>query len=748
MYRNEREINLIKKINNYNLNIEQNEESKKELTELVCQYFDEIKNENLEQLDLQFLRYIANIVGIPQYFEILKNFKNRNISDLEIKNINLLTLSNFIHESCLSIDKNIVLHKYQMEIYNLFKRNIKNRYFLTAPTSFGKTFLIYPLISKMNYNNILLIFPTIALLSENFKKIINNKNLMEYRIHTLSKIKNMDLKNKNIFIFTPERFLSYLDNNEKIQKFDFIFIDEIYKIDNEFTENNEVKENERDLAYRLAIYNAFKYNKNSDILLCGPYINCGDSFKHFLEYNRIKLLNFNKIDLVNKKYIYKNKDKKENDKELINSIFEIIQKNENCIIYTSGPSRAESIAKNIIKSELKLDNECSYNDFIEHLENNFNKDWILVKSLKCGIGIHHGSIPKYIQNTLIELFNDNKIKILISTTTITEGVNTNAKNIIIESSKKGKKDLKKFDAENIVGRAGRFGKHYAGNVIILENKFHNIINSNDILLQHRNFDFKTIKTEQEIFDVNNNFLNIEDKKNKENLLKIKDSLNSELVNCYKVVTLKDKEIIYNIIKNKLQDDKIFNKIKNNIKEIKKYKYKKENLDFIYYICPLDIIKNAKLKALLSKKSLSGLICSFLINGLNNMIKYNVEKNNYNIDKAIRNSCELVYQTFKYHLVKYLGIFNICYKIIIAEKNKMKIDDVEGIDFLLKKLEYGAFSDNGIFASDFGMPLKIIEYYENNELNKKKAIEIKENFDKFEKIKFKEIEEIINKNQEQ
>ena len=87
-------------------------------------------------------------------------------------------------------------------------------------------------------------------------------------------------------------------------------------------------------------------------------------------------------------------------------------------------------------------------------------------------------------------------------------------------------------------------------------------------------------------------------------------------------------------------------------------------------------------------------------------------------------------------------------IPIAEKNKMKIDDVEGIDFLLKKLEYGAFSDNGIFASDFGMPLKIIEYYENNELNKKKAIEIKENFDKFEEIKFKEIEEIINKNQEQ
>lgn len=44
-----------------------------------------------------------------------------------------------------------------------------------------------------------------------------------------------------------------------------------------------------------------------------------------------------------------------------------------------------------------------------------------------GIGVHHGLVPKYIQNEIIDLFNNGVLKVLISTTTITEGVNTTAK---------------------------------------------------------------------------------------------------------------------------------------------------------------------------------------------------------------------------------------------------------------------------------------------------------------------------------
>ena len=85
-----------------------------------------------------------------------------------------------------------------------------------------------------------------------------------------------------------------------------------------------------------------------------------------------------------------------------------------------------------------------YKIFVEHLERTYGEEWIVVVALKARIGIHHGLIPKYIQKEIINLFGRGQLVCLFSTTTITEGVNTPAKNIIITSLKKGKKDLKQF----------------------------------------------------------------------------------------------------------------------------------------------------------------------------------------------------------------------------------------------------------------------------------------------------------------
>lgn len=79
---------------------------------------------------------------------------------------------------------------------------------------------------------------------------------------------------------------------------------------------------------------------------------------------------------------------------------------------------------------------------MDHIKNAFSEDWILYKGLQNGIGIHHGYIPKYIQKEIIEFFNQGVLDTIISTTTITEGINTSAKNMIVMSDKKGTKPLK------------------------------------------------------------------------------------------------------------------------------------------------------------------------------------------------------------------------------------------------------------------------------------------------------------------
>lgn len=143
-----------------------------ELIRLVCSYFDKIKDEKISEHDKKFLIYISNIIGIPHFYDLLEKF-NQNT---EIETFDLNTLSAIIYESTLKLDTNNKLHKYQKKILNLFSRNKLNRYFLSASTSFGKTHIVFEIIRKMEYNNAVLIFPTIALLSENLERLTSTES--------------------------------------------------------------------------------------------------------------------------------------------------------------------------------------------------------------------------------------------------------------------------------------------------------------------------------------------------------------------------------------------------------------------------------------------------------------------------------------------------------------------------------------------------------------------------------------------
>lgn len=232
----------------------------------VCSFFDFIKDESLSDADLNLLLFLANEAGIPQYYDLLKSkFTNAEIGD---ESINSLTMSALFHDASL-IRGDSKLHRYQKHVLDSFVATQRNRYVLTAPTSFGKTFLVYEIIQKMQYQNVLLIFPAISLLSENYARLCSWEAFSDYAIHSLSE-EEFDITQKNIFIFTPERFLSFMDSHQHLH-FNFAFIDEVYKIDNSFVIDQETSgENERDTAYRLAL--EFICNLTDNMLLAGPYM--------------------------------------------------------------------------------------------------------------------------------------------------------------------------------------------------------------------------------------------------------------------------------------------------------------------------------------------------------------------------------------------------------------------------------------------------------------------------------------------
>ncbi|MEG3754209.1 helicase-related protein [Psychromonas arctica] len=758
-----------------------------EFIKLVCAYFDLIKSDDLQSADFQFLKFISNASGIPHYYDLLVDKFAR---EERLEEVDLKTMASMLYETSLHIDEKTKIHKFQKQILERFQKFEQNRYFLSATTSFGKTFLIYEIIKKLEYQNIALIFPTIALLSENYERLFTNDSYRffydEFNIHTLSDVEDLEPDSRNIFIYTPERYLSFVDKYSDIN-IDFVFVDEIYKIDNEYLIDTSNKENERDTAYRVALQNIL--SKTPDILLVGPYIEFPDktnnalnqSFNTFLNNNHFQIIDYNNYEIVNKSIdvLHGRNNKIDNQLSIdlygwskniglkISKVYQdILSINENAIVYTRGAGTAEGYVKKSILAHVNNDNSKSdlLVKFINHLKGafSFNDSWVIIQALENRIGIHHGLVPKYIQKEIINFFNQGDLDLLVSTTTITEGVNTSAKNLIVTNSRKGNKPLKTFDAKNIAGRAGRFLHHFSGRVIVLDKEFKDILDGNDDEIKHKNYDPEVEKDEIDYFITDEAFLSREDIERKRNILmeQQKRAIPDEIMAMYKVISHSHKIAVYdNIIKLSPIHGQRIRKL---IKAINSQMF----LDFEGFQVVLNsfrpVVTSDKLQRLIDNKTtvtrgknagrqysvIVFMLSSYLNSGFRGSVQYILEnktknttkgKRPYTIDEAIRESSEFIFSTLKYQLVKYLGVFNLMYKYVISSRINVDMEEVSGIDRLLLKLEYNATTEKGRLASDYGVPSKLLDYYESGEKNGGEDL-----FDAFEFEKFLQIELIFNK----
>lgn len=717
-----------------------------EFVSKVCEYFNCIKSDKLDGSDLNFLSFIASEAGVPQYYDMLIKRQNRDEMDM-VEQISLGMLSSFFYDASLCVDEQgNKLHRFQKQILEKFSDDT-NRFVLTAPTSFGKTFIVYQILQKMKYSTILLIFPTISLLTENYERIKAYPFFGGYSIHTLSE-EEIDESANNLFIFTPERYLSFLDS-QKGTVFDFAFIDEIYKIDNGYLVDEEtVLENERDVAYRLALEYICRQAK--DIFLAGPYISLNNdetynSFLKFTEENNFQILQYNEFEIVSKQYYEISKRGSYNideydvyipNKQRKTLLLQIIPKisfpAENTIIYCGKKTDTEKYAQiliqepNIVKtfSDMYKEEDELYKIFVEHLERTYGEEWIVVVALKARIGIHHGLIPKYIQKEIINLFGRGQLVCLFSTTTITEGVNTPAKNIIITSLKKGKKDLKQFDAKNIAGRAGRFGKHYSGRIIDISSGFVDIIKSDNEKLKHKNYDVNSQKSDVDYQITKDEFLSPTEQREKQRLQRKAEEIElpDTILAKFKVVGPRDKITLYeSIIHLDIAERESIDNLVNSVVFSRGHKINWDGLQTVLNIIA-PIVSNGKLKFMITHKFIakSGkqysllviLLQAYLDNGFMGMVEYQIKNKGMNMDRAMRYVADTVYNTFKYQLVKYFGAFDILYRFVQSKERQCDMEDVKSISFLLQKLEYNATNERAKKVSDYGVPFKIIKKYED------------------------------------
>lgn len=322
---------------------------------------------------------------------------------------------------------------------------------VSAPTSFGKSLLIHEVVASDKFDNIVIIQPTLALIDETRKKI--QEYAGEYKIVSRTTQEKSD--SKNIFLFTAERVMEYQQFPEKI---DFFVIDEFYKLS--YARNDERVDALNNAAYKLLNIG------NPQFYLLGPNIN-GVSEEFLARYNasfiktKYSLVDSESVDQYTKVY--------SNDDERMSALFHLlnseIKDDEQTIIYCSSPGRARKLAAAYM-TYLDEQGVAMIGDvpLCKWMEQYIHPNWTLIDCIRYGIGVHDASLPRHVSATIIDLFNTGKIKWLFCTSTIIEGVNTTAKNVIYFDNNKGGDEVDFFDYSNIKGRAGRMMVHYVGSI--------------------------------------------------------------------------------------------------------------------------------------------------------------------------------------------------------------------------------------------------------------------------------------------
>lgn len=374
----------------------------------------------------------------------------------------------------------------------------KDRVILSAPTSFGKTLIIKEYIFKNSPKNIAYIVPTNALAYELERSFKDNDKFSHYIIFDkcsqIDRVKVAKTINENLFfIGTQEKFLEI--KSSIMESIDLFVIDEAYKLQESILSNQR--------AYKL-----------SETFLDSL---ANNSKKVFLLTPKAKLQGFEKygffvfesdFNAVEKNYTVLKED------EFFKTLLDKGEK-EKTILFCKAPNQINDTYEEIAPFLQQTNNT----DFVKSLEAEIHPDWSVVKLLKSNILTHHGQMPKYVQNRMINLFNHNKnYNILLGTNSISEGINTSTKNLFIHPSSANTTDT--LLLKNTIGRAGRLGKYPIGHIFSTE-EIKKVVEEEIVITL-------AISNEEEIAE-------IEDSKNQERIAAFSELYNVDVDFCQELI---------------------------------------------------------------------------------------------------------------------------------------------------------------------------------------------------------------------
>jgi late competence protein required for DNA uptake (superfamily II DNA/RNA helicase) len=332
-------------------------------------------------------------------------------------------------------DGSIVLHAAQANVYSrlLAGQNV----ILSAPTSFGKSMIIDAVLASGKFNNVLVVVPTIALIDELRRRLANRRTGHKIITHP-----TQPQGERNAFVLTAERVVEI----ETLPEIDLFVLDEFYKL---------ADQEERGQILNQVFYDMRK--AGVQYYLLGPNVErlaeaVPESLhREFLRSDDTTVaLRFHDVAPGHDK---------------VDALAKLVERLEQMtLVYCQSPDRAHKTARDLLRAGFAPRVPQLFSA-AEWVATHFHPDWVVVEALRRGIGIHHGQLPRALGQFMVKAFEDGRIRWLIATGTLIEGVNTHARHVVVYDQRRpGNKKMNEFTFRNISGRSGRMFHHFSGDV--------------------------------------------------------------------------------------------------------------------------------------------------------------------------------------------------------------------------------------------------------------------------------------------
>jgi replicative superfamily II helicase len=139
------------------------------------------------------------------------------------------------------------------------------------------------------------------------------------------------------------------------------------------------------------------------------------------------------------------------------------------LVFTTSKPLVEAITECLIK--LLTGNSLVILLEMQQISNELSEllgsEHLLVRAVNHGFGYHHAELPSMVRRRIENAVRDNTIPLIISTTTLSQGVNLPIKNVIVHSLSMDS-TITMSQYANAVGRAGRAGAETEGHIIFCD----------------------------------------------------------------------------------------------------------------------------------------------------------------------------------------------------------------------------------------------------------------------------------------